>query len=49
MPDRLLLRGEGTIEAVAPRLEVEDAEVIDVGRPVVMPGFEDTTAIQDDQ
>jgi cytosine/adenosine deaminase-related metal-dependent hydrolase len=37
----VLLEG-GRIEAVGPRLEVEDAELLDVSGHVVMPGFVDT-------
>ncbi len=33
---------DGVIAEVRPRVDVEDAEVVDVGRHVVMPGFVDT-------
>jgi len=33
---------DGRIEAVAPRLEIDDAEVLDASGHLVMPGFVDT-------
>lgn len=42
LPSGELLIEGGRIAAVAPRLEVEDAEIVDVSGHVVMPGFVDT-------
>lgn len=43
LPDTdILIAADGTIEAIGPDLQVEDASVVDVSGRIVLPGFVDT-------